>query len=496
MTLPGAVNKKYLLVLTAGLIAACFSLQETKAQINSATADHVDTLGYLPGNTDRDPLFVFYQTDGIYKPGSLTASYPGGGNYNFEWRMYNPAINGFDPAFSSETGATSSSVTNLDNGGYSVRVWNGSDTDVTFMSWVLLDELGDSIVQTSEGTVPGYLYTCDFIAVSGYVFPDTLVYYDLLSHEAIITPLSFSFKWTSDNSDLHIPNDTLVLRPNISYKPPYEDTEYYLTATDQFGMSAVDEVFYESIQTRAEFNVEYHDKVTGEYTSDMSGDWSADKGSLDAMLTVKFINQSLNGASYYWVYLDTVGGVLESETTYDLEALTEFTYKTANKYFYPYMISTSEEQCTDTFRIEGGIHVVSSQLAIPNVFSPNGDGINDFFVFKHQSLKTCKVTIVDRTGKVVYKRKIEDIYTWDGWSGHMHNSNREAPEGQYYFIVEAMGYDGVEYSDPTLREQKKLNGGSSGTGGSTGGGNPDGSDPTSNTLYTGWLYLYRSKGTF
>ena len=69
--------------------------------------------------------------------------------------------------------------------------------------------------------------------------------------------LSFSFKWTSDNSDLHIPNDTIVLRPNISYKPPYKDTEYYLTATDQFGMSAVDEVFYESIQTKAEFSVEY-----------------------------------------------------------------------------------------------------------------------------------------------------------------------------------------------------------------------------------------------
>ena len=84
------------------------------------------------------------------------------------------------------------------------------------------------------------------------------------------------------------------------------------------------------------------------------------------------------------------------------------------------------------------------------------------FVFKHQSLRTCKVTIVDRTGKVVYKRKIEDIYTWDGWDGHMHDSNREAPEGQYYFVVEAMGYDGVEYSDPTLREQRKLNGGISG----------------------------------
>jgi gliding motility-associated-like protein len=488
----GSVDKKYLLGLAAGLIAALFSYQETLAQISSATADHIDTVDYLPGNTDRDPLFVFFQQDGIYKPGTLTAIYPGGGTFNFEWSRYNPAISGFDPAFSSETGTASSTVSNLDDGGYRVRIWNGSGTDITLMSWVMLDHLRDSVAQSPEGTMPGYLYTCDIIALGGYVFPDTLVYYDLLSHERISMPLDFSFKWTSDNNDLIIPNDTIILRPNISYSPPYQDTEYYLTATDEFGMTAVDEVFYESIQTKAEFTPEYLDKVTGEYDPDLTGEWSADQGSLDAMLTVRFVNQSLNGASYEWVYLDTAG-VVEGETTYDLETITEFTYEEADRYYYPYMISTSEENCTDTFRLEGGIRVVPSQLAIPNVFSPNGDGLNDYFVFKHQSLKTCKVTIVDRSGKVVYKRKIEDIYSWDGWDGNMHNSNRKAPEGQYYFVVEATGYDGLEYRDPTIIEKWRGNTGSSG---STGGSNPDGTEGASNTLYTGWLYLYRHTGTF
>ena len=496
MTLPGAVDKKYLLCLTAGLIMALFSLQETMAQISSSTADHVDTLTYPTGNPAEDPLFVFYQLDDIYKPGSLTATYPGGGNFNFDWSMYNPAINGFDPAFSSESGVTQSSVSNLDEGGYRVRIWNGTGTDITLMSWVMLDHLSDSVVQTTDGTLPGYLYTCEIVVLAGYVFSDTLVYYDLQTHEIISRPLRFSFKWTSDNSDLDIPNDTTVLRPNISYKPPYKDTEYYLTATDEFGMSDRDEVFYESIQTKAEFSAEYHDKVTGEYTSDLTGDWSADKGSLDAMLTVRFINQSLNGAFFDWVYLDTIGGVVERETTYDLEALTEFTYKTADKYYYPYMISTSEENCTDTFRLEEAIHVVRSQLVIPNVFSPNGDGLNDYFVFKHQSLKTCKLTIVDRNGKVVYKRDIEDIYTWDGWDGNLHDSNRSAPEGQYYFVVEGKGYDGVEYKDPTIIDKWKGNGINSGSSGSTGGTDPDGSETASNQLYTGWLYLYRNKGTF
>jgi gliding motility-associated-like protein len=492
MTLPGAVDKKYLLALAVGLILAFFSLQESMAQISSSTADHVDTLSYPPGNAAEDPLFVFYQTDNIYKPGSLTATHAGGGNFNFEWSMYNPSINGFDPAFSSELGIPSSSVGDLDEGGYRVRIWNGTDTDTILMSWVMLDHLRDSVVQTPEGTLPGYLYTCDIIALGGYVFSDTLVYYDLLTHEVISRPLRFSFKWTSDNDDLIIPNDTTVLRPNISYLPPYKDTEYYLTVTDEFGMSGMDDVFYESIQTKAEFSLEYHDKVNNEYVTDLTGDWSADKGSTDAMLTVRFINQSLNGASFDWVYLDTVGGVVERETTYELETPTEYTYVNADKYYYPYMISTSEENCTDTFRLEEAIHVVRSQLVIPNVFSPNGDGVNDYFVFKHQSLKTCKLTIVDRHGKVVYKRKIEDIYTWDGWDGNMHESNRNAPEGQYYFVVEGMGYDGIEYKDPTIWERRK----GSGSSGSTGGTNPDGTETGSNQLFTGWLYLYRHKGGY
>ena len=256
------VDKKYLLGLATGLILALFSYQEAYGQITSATADHVDTLGYLPGNTDRDPLFVFYQEDGIHKAGTLTAVHPDGGSFNFDWSRYNPAINGFDPVFSSESGIAASTVSDLDDGGYRVRIWNGTGTDMTLMSWVMLDHLRDSIAQTPDGMLPGYLYTCDIVALGGYVFPDTLVYYDLLSHDPISRPLDFGFRWTSDNTELDIPNDTIVLRPNISYNPPYKDTEYYLTATDEFGMSAVAEVFYESIQTKAEFSAEYLDKVT------------------------------------------------------------------------------------------------------------------------------------------------------------------------------------------------------------------------------------------
>ncbi|MEN8157763.1 MAG: gliding motility-associated C-terminal domain-containing protein, partial [Bacteroidota bacterium] len=292
--------------------------------------------------------------------------------------------------------------------------------------------------------------------------------------------------------------------------PPYEDTWYILTATDEMGMVEVDSVFYESIQTKATFTVEYWDKFRKDFYSDLTGDWknpvfkdseidrSSSTGSTDATLTVRFKNESLNGATFEWVFLDTLGGVKETATTYDTTEMPEFTYIAADEYYYPYLFSYSEEGCVDSVKMEEGIFVEPSDLSIPNVFTPNGDNKNDIWYFKHQSLKTCKITVVDRAGKVVYKKKIEDIYSWEGWNGNMHESGREAPVGQYYYVVEAMGYDGFDHSDPTIWETMKIFGGpgkqSTGSTGGSGGTTPGGgtgTEPQSGNLYTGWLYLFR-----
>lgn len=488
---PRPVDKKLFL---AGFLAI-FTFSYTLGQITSTTADKIDTLLY-PVSTAQDQLFVFYQVNQILKTGSLSATLPGTENYNFEWSKYNPASSGFDPPFKSDPATLSSTVSDLDEGGYRVRIFDGASTDTTITAWVLLDKFKDSILKDGD-QVPSYNYFCGFLRLNGLIIPDTLIYYDPVSHQAISIPLGYTFKWTSDNSDLTILRDSIDLNPNDTYQPPLKDTWYILTATDDLGMVEIDSVLYESIETKAKFKVEYYDKVTEEYDADLNGGWSSDKGSLDARLAVKFYNESLNGATFEWVYLDTLGGIKQGATTYDVDEVMEFTYETADEYYYPHMVSISEAGCPDTFRLEEAIFVVPSQLVIPNVFSPNGDGVNDLFVFKHQSLQSCNVTIVDRSGKIAYKRKIDDIYGWDGWDGNMHDSNRKAPEGQYYYVVEALGYDGKEYKDLNVFENWRANRGnntSGGTGTTPSGG--QGSETTVNTLYTGWLYLYRNKGVY
>lgn len=491
------VNKNLLrgLLLTTGLLLALPLLQ---AQISSPTADFADSVAYL-STDEKDPLFVFHQRHGGYRPGSLTAVHPSGGNRDFSWSAWNTAAGSFDPPFRTETGVPSSSVNQLAEGGYRVAISGGADPDLELMAWVMLDKLEVWIEKDDEDRLPPTYYTCDWLVLMGHADPDTLVYWDKNTAEEIRMLRDFRFRWTSDNDDLNIPNDSTILAPNRTYSPPYKDTWYILTVTDDLGMTEVDSVFYESIQTRAEFSVEYLDKITGEWDPELTTEFDneREKGSLDAPLTVRFINESLNGERFVWTFVDTTGAPKDTAVTYNVDEKPEFTYYNADEYYYPSLLSVSLEKCEDSTKLEGGIQVVGSQLEIPNVFTPNNDGVHDLWVFKHQSIKKCRITIVDRSGKVVYKQKIEDIYQWEGWNGKMHESDRDAPAGQYYFVIEALGYDGVEYRDETIWEQMKIfggpgrNTGNTGTTGGTGGTGTENENQIE-TVYTGWLYLYRT----
>ena len=77
-------------------------------------------------------------------------------------------------------------------------------------------------------------------------------------------------------------------------------------------------------------------------------------------------------------------------------------------------------------------------VEIPNVFTPNDDGINDFFQIRTDGYTTLKCTIFNRYGGVVYV-----FYglngTWDGWT----HAGMKCTEGTYFVILE-LGVEGGE----------------------------------------------------
>lgn len=82
------------------------------------------------------------------------------------------------------------------------------------------------------------------------------------------------------------------------------------------------------------------------------------------------------------------------------------------------ILITDAEGCT--YRLEATLRVsLADQLFIPNVFSPNGDGINDMWTL-HTRLPNARaeeLLIYDRWGSLVFARSDFNIAGFSGWDG-------------------------------------------------------------------------------
>jgi gliding motility-associated-like protein len=76
--------------------------------------------------------------------------------------------------------------------------------------------------------------------------------------------------------------------------------------------------------------------------------------------------------------------------------------------------------------------VVEIEVNIPNVFSPNGDGLNDLFLIDMEvdGITYYKCEIYDRWGI----KMDELVRAKQGWSGRT-TAGLPASEGTYYFVL-------------------------------------------------------------
>jgi gliding motility-associated-like protein len=70
---------------------------------------------------------------------------------------------------------------------------------------------------------------------------------------------------------------------------------------------------------------------------------------------------------------------------------------------------------------------------IPNIFSPNGDGVHDRWVIRNlESYPGCTIQLFNRYGQMVWR--IVNYNATTGWDGKI--NGRDAPVGTYYYIIE------------------------------------------------------------
>ena len=83
------------------------------------------------------------------------------------------------------------------------------------------------------------------------------------------------------------------------------------------------------------------------------------------------------------------------------------------------------------------------EVEAPNIITPDGDGINDFFELDYVNVVSIELFVFNRWGSILYSGSSNDVLVsapkWDGTVG-----NTEASEGVYTYIYKATGVSGGE----------------------------------------------------
>ena len=120
---------------------------------------------------------------------------------------------------------------------------------------------------------------------------------------------------------------------------------------------------------------------------------------------------------------------------------------------YRVVCSVNNATCASD-SMEVTVAVAESYLAVPNAFTPNGDGKNDEFRVAYRSLRDFHIWVYNRWGKLVY----ESTDPAKGWDGNI--NGRPAAEGAYFYVVRAMGTDAAKNASFMMKasyNKKKLN---------------------------------------
>ncbi len=90
------------------------------------------------------------------------------------------------------------------------------------------------------------------------------------------------------------------------------------------------------------------------------------------------------------------------------------------------------------------------EITLPNIFTPNNDGANDYFEIEMSEKKDFQIVVIDQTNKIVFQSNSVD-FRWDGTLP----SGDPAPSGYYVYFISAKTLSGKDYAGSSkLRIQR------------------------------------------
>jgi gliding motility-associated-like protein len=203
--------------------------------------------------------------------------------------------------------------------------------------------------------------------------------------------------------------------PSVS---PSVTTNYTMTVTDANGCSATDEITITVLPLPSALG-------------------SPQNATGSAPLFVSFSNNSTNSTDYVWSFGNGQNANSSNPTTVST------TYTEPGLYIVSLVASNG--LCSDTW--EGNVLVLpigEMTFEVPNVFSPNGDGSNDFYGIFSTNAASQEAGIYNRWGNLMVELN-EPNAVWDGKV----NGN-EAAEGVYFMKYRIVGFNGTEKEGQTF----------------------------------------------
>ena len=145
--------------------------------------------------------------------------------------------------------------------------------------------------------------------------------------------------------------------------------------------------------------------------------------------TIQFQDSSLNSNHWLWDFGNNTTGTVQNPF---------IGYPDPGNYWVKEMV-TDQFGCKDSLSKEV---VVPPNLFIPNVFTPNGDGVNDEFIIDGLGASLQSLRIFNRWGSEVYSASTAPNF----WNG-LNLNGEPCPEGTYFYIAEIKwGVDAITFS--------------------------------------------------
>ena len=88
---------------------------------------------------------------------------------------------------------------------------------------------------------------------------------------------------------------------------------------------------------------------------------------------------------------------------------------------------TDTAGCTDTYSVE----IEVEDFLLPNVFTPNNDGINDVLLLNYYGDRLYETKIYDRWGRLVFETTDPEVH----WNGKFMNTNVDCKVGTYFMVL-------------------------------------------------------------